>query len=153
MFQLIQISVRAGTVFLVSLALAVSSAQAADAQSVLGNWSTEGGHGVVAIEQCGDALCGRLVGLDIKPDEPIPTDVHGTPECGLTLISNERPTGDGSWLGEIIDPRTGRAYDAKIWIDDAGDLHLRGFLGIPLFGETQIWHHFTGRLTDECRLT
>jgi len=27
---------------------------------------------------------------------------------------------------------------------------LRGFVGIPLFGRTQIWHRFTGRLTPEC---
>jgi uncharacterized protein (DUF2147 family) len=28
-----------------------------------------------------------------------------------------------------------------------GNLRLRGFLGIPLLGETQTRHRFTGRLT------
>lgn len=121
--------------------------------SPVGTWSTANGHGVVAIEPCGDAICGRIVGIERQPTEPIPTDVNGRSECGLTIITNQRPTSDGSWVGQITDPRDGRTWQAQISVDEAGNLRLRGFLGVPLLGVTQVWHKFTGRLTSDCGLT
>jgi len=118
----------------------------------VGIWFTANGHGVVAIERCGDALCGRIVGIDRAATEPMPTDVLGRPQCGLTIITNQKPKADGTWLGEITDPRDGGTYQAKLWVDEAGNLHLRGFIGIPQLGATQIWHRFTGHLTTQCRL-
>jgi uncharacterized protein (DUF2147 family) len=134
------------------LALGALSASAAPAASPIGTWSTANGHGVVAIAQCGDALCGRIVGIDRAPTDPMPTDVHGNSQCGLTIITDEKPAPDGTWLGQITDPRDGGTYHAKLWLDDSGDLHLRGFIGIPLLGSTQTWHPFTGHLIAECGL-
>lgn len=125
---------------------------ATSSASPLGTWWTANGHGVVAIAECGDALCGRIVGIDREPTAPMPTDVHGRPQCGLTIITNEKPEADGSWLGEVTDPRDGATYHAKLWLDESGNLHLRGFVGIPLLGATQIWHRFTGHLTAGCDL-
>jgi uncharacterized protein (DUF2147 family) len=82
----------------------------------------------------------------------MPTDVLGRPQCGLTIISNQKLKVDGTWWGEITDPRDGDRYHAILWVDEGGNLHLRGFIGIPQLGATQIWHKFTGRLTNECRL-
>ena len=147
MFRYIHFAAFACSVALLASVLAVAPARA---QNVLGAWSTPDGRGVVAIEQCGDALCGRIVGIFRAPGEPIPKDVHGAPQCGLTIISKEHPTGDGAWLGQVVDPRTGTVYGAKLWVDDRGDLRLRGFVGLPMLGETQIWHHFAGRLTPAC---
>jgi uncharacterized protein (DUF2147 family) len=135
-----------------AIGLIAVSASAATEDSPLGMWSTASGHGVVAIAQCGDALCGSIVGIDREPTEPMPTDVNGRSQCGLTIITNERPEADGSWLGEVTDPRDGATYHAKLWVDDSGNLRLRGFVGIPLLGSTQIWHRFTGHLTAECGL-
>jgi uncharacterized protein (DUF2147 family) len=115
-----------------------------------GNWSTANGHGVIQITQCGDSLCGRIVGISRAPSDPMPTDVYGHPQCGLWIIANERPDGDGTWLGKITDPRDGHSYHAKLWVDDQGDLRLRAYFVIPAFGVTQIWHRFTGHLTAEC---
>jgi uncharacterized protein (DUF2147 family) len=120
--------------------------------SPVGTWSTANGHGVVAIEPCGDAICGRIVGIERQPTEPIPTDVNGRSECGLTIITNQKPTSDGSWVGQITDPRDGRTWQAQISLDEAGNLRLRGFIGIPLLGVTQVWRKFTGRLTSDCGL-
>ena len=120
--------------------------------SPVGTWTTGNGHGVVEIAQCGDALCGRIVGIERSAGDPMPTDVLGRPQCGLTIITNQRPDADGSWMGEITDPRDGGTYQAKLWVDEDGNLNLRGFIGIPLLGSTQVWHKFTGRLAGECRL-
>jgi uncharacterized protein (DUF2147 family) len=118
----------------------------------LGAWLTESGKGVVAIVTCGDALCGRIVGIDRAPGDPMPTDVQGKPQCGLTIITDERPARGGTWLGWVTDPRNGTAYRAELWMDRDGDLNLRGYVGVPLLGETQVWHRFGGRLGGDCRL-
>jgi len=134
------------------LGAATSPALASAIDSPRGSWATANGHSVVAIEPCGDALCGRIVGIDRAPTEPMPTDVHGQPQCGLTVIKNEKPNGEGAWLGEVTDPRDGATYNAMLWLDTSGDLHLRGYIGIPLLGATQTWRKFTGHLTAECGL-
>jgi uncharacterized protein (DUF2147 family) len=148
--------VRLHAVFIGAAALAISlivtSASSAPAASPVGTWLTANGHGVIEIAQCGDALCGRIVGIDREPAAPMPTDVHGRSQCGLTIITNEMPAADGTWLGEVTDPRDGETYQAKLWLDEGGNLHMRGFIGIPLLGSTQIWRKYTGHLTAECGL-
>jgi uncharacterized protein (DUF2147 family) len=134
------------------LGLVVSSASAEPAASPVGTWLTENSHGVIAIDRCGDALCGRIVGIDRTPMDPMPTDVNGRSQCGLTIITDEKPTANGTWIGQITDPRNGDTYQAKLWLDGSGNLHLRGFIGIPLLGSTQIWRKYTGHLTAECGL-
>jgi uncharacterized protein (DUF2147 family) len=135
-----------------AIGLAASSASAASEDGPLGTWFTANGHGVVAIDRCGDALCGRIVGIDRKPTEPMPVDVDGRPQCGLTIITNQRPQPDGTWLGQVIDPRDGGVYRGKLWLDGRGNLRLRGFIGIPALGATQTWHRFNGHLTAACGL-
>jgi uncharacterized protein (DUF2147 family) len=139
-----------GCAAILAIGLGGSPAFSEPAADPAGTWSTADGHSVVAIEPCGDALCGRIVGIDRAPAEPMPTDVHGRSQCGLTIISNEKPNADGTWLGKVTDPRDGATYDAKLWTDASGDLHLRGYIGVPLLGATQTWRPFTGHLTAEC---
>jgi uncharacterized protein (DUF2147 family) len=117
--------------------------------SPLGLWQTKGG-GVIQVGWCGAALCGRIVGINRAPGEPMPRDYQGRSQCGLAIITDERPTGDGGWLGQVTDPRDGKMYHAEIWVDDEGRLNLRGFVGIPLLGRTEVWHRFTGRLGADC---
>jgi uncharacterized protein (DUF2147 family) len=136
-----------------AIGLIASAASAAPGSSPSGTWWTANGHGVIAIEPCGDALCGRIVGIDRDPAEPMPTDVHGRPQCGLTIITNEKPEADGTWLGNVTDPRDGTTYHAKLWVDADGNLNLRGYIGIPLLGSTQTWRKFTGHLAPQCGLT
>jgi uncharacterized protein (DUF2147 family) len=127
-----------------------SAVSATPLASPVGTWLTANGHGVVAVAECGDALCGRIVGIDRKPTEPMPTDVHGHSQCGLTIIANVKPDSGASWLGEIIDPRDGGKYQAKLAVDEHGNLRLRAFIGIPELGATQVWHQFNGHLTATC---
>jgi len=146
-----QAGILSAAIFGVALS-ALGVSVAAPSASPVGTWLTESGHGVVEIAECGDALCGRIVGMDRDPGSPMPTDVNGRPQCGLTIISHERPEADGTWLGEVTNPRDGATYQAKLWVDGSGNLHLRGFIGITLLGSTQVWRPFTGRLSAECAL-
>ena len=118
---------------ILSVGLIASSASAAQA-SPQGFWLTANDRAVVQIGQRGQALCGQIVGIDREPEAPMPTDVQGRPQCDLTIITDEKPKADGTWLGEITDPRDGSRYQAKLWVDESGNLHLRAFIGIPEVG-------------------
>jgi len=133
------------------LALAAPVASAAPSPSVQGNWLTGNGNGVVQIARCGVGLCGRIVGIDRAAGEPMPTDVRGRPQCGLTIITADRADPDGTWHGQITDPRDGHSYQTRLSVDERGDLRLRVFVGIPVLGSTQVWRRFTGRLGADCR--
>ena len=132
--------------------LIVSTASAAPSDTPVGTWSD----GKRPRRRSDRAVRRRTVRQDSRhrscPTEPMPTDVSGRSQCGLTILTNEMPAADGTWLGQITDPRDGNTYQAKLWLDAGGNLHLRGFIGIPLLGSTQIWRKYTGQLTAECGL-
>ncbi len=136
---------------LFALALVTPMASAATSPNVHGNWSTENGQGVVQIARCGGGLCGRIVGIERAAGEPMPTDGQGRSQCGLTIIMADKADPAGTWHGEITDPRDGHSYQARLSVDQRGDLRLRVFIGIPALGSTQVWRRFTGRLAADCR--
>lgn len=45
--------------------------------------------------------------------------------------------------GKIYDPPSGKTYTCKAWLEN-DKLHLRGYLGVSLFGKTVVWHRYTG---------
>lgn len=135
-----------------AIALTAASASATPAASPGGTWLTENGHGVIEIIPCGGAFCGKIVGIGRQRTAPVPRDAHGRSQCGLTIITDEKPEANGTWLGEITDPRDGHSYWARLSLDKHGNLRVRAFIGIPALGSTQIWHPFTGHLTAECGL-
>jgi len=118
--------------------------------SPAGLWRTRSDGAVIEIEACGTALCGRIAGMRFDaPDSPMPTDHQGRPQCGLRII--EMTPQDGRWGGTITDPRDGAVWRAVMWVEN-GDLHLRGYLLVPLFGQTQVWTRYRGRILPNCRL-
>jgi uncharacterized protein (DUF2147 family) len=119
----------------------------------VGTWLTRDNDAVIAIGPCGTALCGRIVGIVLdKPNDPIPRDYQGRTQCDLTIINDFVPDGDNRWKGRIIDPRDGKTYDAEMWVDRQHRLNLRGYVVVPLFGQTQIWRPYSGALPSDCRM-
>jgi uncharacterized protein (DUF2147 family) len=119
-----------------------------------GLWITANHNAVIQINTCGPDLCGRIVGLVRNPGQPVPTDWQGASQCGLTII-HTAPTSDGSapaWSGSILDPRNGASYKARITLGQDNQLQLRGYLGIPLFGETQTWTRYEGPTGPQCEV-
>ncbi|WP_240758935.1 DUF2147 domain-containing protein [Lichenicoccus roseus] len=118
----------------------------------IGLWLSQDHDGVFDIESCGPVLCGRLVG--IRYDGKMPTDNHGRPQCDLMMLTDFRPQADdpGRWAGIILDPETGRRYHAAIWSPSPGMLNLRGYLLLPIFGETQRWSRYAGSIGPACHM-
>ena len=42
-------------------------------------------------------------------------------------------------VGQIYNGENGKTYNANISLQPDGTLRLRGYVGSPMFGETQIW--------------
>lgn len=59
---------------------------------------------------------------------------------GMTIIKNLKEK-DNAYIGdEILDPFSGNTYRVKVVLKEAGNsMEVKGFVGISLFGRTQIW--------------
>jgi uncharacterized protein (DUF2147 family) len=127
-------------------------ATAQETAGVTGRWLTEDRRGVIAIAPCGNSICGKIDWMKfppgVKPGE-VPRDRHNRdpaqqtqPICGLQIIYgfHHDAANPKRWLeGHIYDPESGDTYHASITVVDANHLRLRGYIGIPLLGESQVW--------------
>jgi uncharacterized protein (DUF2147 family) len=145
--------------FLAALFAAIAPVASAQAQSVMGTWLTASGVAQVKIEPCANpasgALCGFIVGL-INPKGPdgvvvapdVATDyrnenpaLRSRKVLGMPLIWGFKKTSDPNAFenGQIYNGENGKTYSANISLQPDGTLRLRGYVGSPMFGETQIW--------------
>ena len=123
----------------------VATAWCARAQTagLTGEWIEPTGS-VVRIDHCGEQLCMWVVTISKKA--PSTLDIYNPdpskrsrPICGLEIGSgfSVRSPGDAR-DGTVYDPKTGKTYHGQIRLD-GGKLSLRGYVGIPFFGESQTW--------------
>jgi uncharacterized protein (DUF2147 family) len=97
---------------------------------------------------------GRLVKMFKKPGAPTYSnacqkcegDQKDAPMLGLTIVKGMKRDGRKYDEGSILDPRDGTIYHAQMELSpDGKKLSVRGYLGIPLLGQTQVWN----RLPDD----
>jgi uncharacterized protein (DUF2147 family) len=68
---------------------------------------------------------------------------------GLTLIKNMTRSGLNYENGTIMDPRDGSVYRALMELSpDGKKLIVRGYLGIALFGRSQVWNRLPDNAMD-----
>jgi uncharacterized protein (DUF2147 family) len=121
-------------------------------QDVVGKWKTiddESGKqkSIVQLWISGTELYGKI--LETWDDDGVtPTDklcdkctgslkdkrIHGM------VIVNGLSKSDNIWKGKkgILDPKNGKFYDVKIWLEDANTMTVRGSIG-PI-GRKQTWY-------------
>lgn len=134
---------------------AIPASNIASAAAPTGLWATQNHDAVIQIAPCGSNLCGQIVGMVLQPQEPTPKDWAGGTQCHLTIIQASPHTDDSgqvTWTGSIVNPRSGSSYSIILRQDASHNLLLRGYIGLPIFGETQTWSPYQGNLADNCRL-
>jgi uncharacterized protein (DUF2147 family) len=144
---------------LAALLGALASAASAQSSSVMGTWLTASGIAQVRIGPCPDPangpICGLVVGL-INPKGPdgnavaadMATDYRNADPAlrsrkviGMPLIWGFKKTSDPNAFedGHVYNGENGKTYNANISLQPDGKLRLRGYVGTPLLGETQLW--------------
>ena len=120
----------------------------AKADAVLGRWASDGS--IIEVTRQGDALSAVVIAMlepnyledeafgpvgaprrdDLNPDATL----QARPIHGLELLSNYTFTGK-RWEGDIYDPESGNTYASRMHVED-GELKMRGYIGMPMFGRT-----------------
>nr|WP_294516245.1 DUF2147 domain-containing protein [uncultured Rhodopila sp.] len=143
--------------YLAILALVLPIRAAIAGPAVEGLWLTQDHDGVIAVAPCetGDGkLCARIEGVILDhANDPTPVDYRGVSQCRLPLITDATQVEPNLWKGHITNPRNGDVWRVELYLERDGNLALRGYLGVPLLGQTQTWTRYDGKVPDDCRLT
>jgi len=131
---------------------AVAGFASADVNSPTGLWKTIDDktgkeRSLVRITETNGVFEGRVEKIYDQPgDDP----QHLCKECegerkdkpiiGMTILWGLKKDGEQYAGGEILDPKNGSIYRAKMKLLDGGKkLEVRGFIGVSLFGRSQTW--------------
>lgn len=128
----------------------------ADADAIVGLWSTADNDAKIEIYRCGPEYCGKIAYLE-EPSYPsddeegmagLPrVDRHNPdpelrqrPLIGLTFLEGFRYMGGNTWdEGRIYNPENGKMYKARISLSGNNRVLLRGYWGVSLLGRTETW--------------
>lgn len=130
------------SVFLLGLASATTAEQTAD--PIEGVWVTSDGEGWVEIQQVGESLVGTIIGgptdEDRRDDNNPDPALRNRRLTGLKIMDGFEADGPGKWTdGRIYDPDNGKTYRCNLQLENTDRLKVRGYLGVSLFGRTEIW--------------
>ncbi len=140
--------------------LLCSSTAWANGDQLLGVWLSPDDKATIEIYQQDGKYSGRIIdlkeplypagdesGLEGQPkiDRNNPDEaLQDRPVIGLNLLRGFVYKGESKGVhqwhkGKIYDPGNGKDYKCTIKLNADGTLNLRGYIGISLFGRTQIW--------------
>lgn len=130
------------------LLLVTCGAAADDRSAVFGRWA--GDTSILEIGENGGALYARIVSIlnpvyhegEDGPVGAVRVDLHNpTPALrtrtilGMDLLEGYQYK-KGKWQGRLYDPESGKTYESQITVDRDGNLQMRGYIGVPMFGRS-----------------
>ncbi|NRF70941.1 DUF2147 domain-containing protein [Aquincola sp. S2] len=137
-----------------ALALFLALSASTHAADPRGRFITASGNLEVDVAPCGEALCGTvsrvLANQSMSSPGAAMQAADGRDPLGLPILRGfvpaefDAPAADGTreprqWRGEVYNRENGKHYAALLSVDERGDLVLRAYVLLPLFGKTQVW--------------
>ncbi len=125
---------------------AVAAAQGGE-DAIVGIWLTQTGDGFVKIERDGERYRGRIVGAPPGTRDDQDTRDVNNPDPALRqrkvqglLIMGDYSFNGKRWVnGWVYDPDVGKQYKSNIKLKGPDRLQMRGYIGTPLLGRSQVW--------------
>ncbi|MCT4665528.1 MAG: DUF2147 domain-containing protein [Flavobacteriales bacterium] len=123
--------------------------QSSFGQNIVGEWNnidpeTQKVNSTITITKRGNEYFGAITHISnpAKRNEictKCKGDLKGKPMLGLEILRNLKKNDDIFDGGKILDPKSGKDYKCKIWVDedDANTLNVRGYIGF--FYSTRTW--------------
>ena len=111
---------------------ATASTASAQQGTVMGTWLSESGVAQIRIGPCPDAA------TDYRNENPA---LRTRKVIGMPLIWGFKQAAQPNTFedGKVYNGEDGKTYSANISLQSDGKLRLRGFVGTPMFGKTQLW--------------
>ena len=136
-------------VLLFGLLCAFDLVLADDREAVFGRWAGDRSILEVRPAEAGlEMVIVAMIDPNYREDEDIGVpgepriDIHNPDEAlrdrpilGLNLVNGYRFE-NGIWQGKIYDPESGKVYSSRMKVGRKGNLEMRGYIGIPMFGRT-----------------
>lgn len=128
---------------LFSLCLLASAIAQVPPAAILGEWQSAKKDSRIVIEKQGTVYSGKIVwGTgQATTDEKNPNPaLRNRNIIGLVILNDFVYDGDDTFKdGTIYDPREGKTYACKMSLKDAKHLSIRGYVGLSLFGRSEVW--------------
>lgn len=126
-------------------------ARAADpGDAILGKWWFPKKNGKMDVAKVGGVYNGKVIEYE-KPEQiddknPDPA-LKNRKFVGINMLADfTYDAGDKKWInGTIYDGESGKTYKCSLWFEDndTSKLNARGYIGISLFGRTEVFHRLT----------
>lgn len=103
---------------------------------------------IVRVRSDGELVTAKVEEIFLPPGVREPLCDHceggraGRQIRGMEILSVSL-SGEQEWKGKVFDPVSGKEYSCQLKLDASGKLlFLRGYIGIPAVGRTQVWRRF-----------
>lgn len=134
--------------FILSNLINMGHIHAAEEADILGIWINQAGDGLTVITQQQGLYKGTIIGSTDGQDR---YDIHNpNPQLrdrsllGVKVLGDFKYGGNNKWKdGWVYDPNNGKTYSCKMKLIDDDTLEIRGYIGISLFGRTEVWKKTT----------
>jgi uncharacterized protein (DUF2147 family) len=130
------------TTLLCATATLLTAAPAMAAAPISGKWVTAEKDSIIEISPCGKNMCGKIAKF-LTPVQGPPFDrnnpdkaLKNRPLLGLPILL-ALADGGKQWEGKIYDPKSGKTYKSKVYLNANGTLTVKGC--IAFFCQSFVW--------------
>lgn len=114
--------------------------------AILGEWLSPKKDSRILIFRQGNKYYGKITwgtGSSPKDEKNPKPELRSRELLGLVILNHFEFDGDDTWeKGDIYDPREGKTYSCKMTLKDPNRLSIRGYIGLSMFGRSEIWTRY-----------